>query len=97
MRIENANNTNTNTNTNINDLQLDPEVFRQREEEFRARQRDMDRIDRVRDQYRNISVSDLMQDVRRQLSNLQPNETQRRVELQQRLDELQRAWRILHL
>ena len=93
MRIENANNTNTNTN----DLQLDPEVFRQREEEFRARQRDMDRIDRVREQYRNISVSDLMQDVQRQLSNLQPNETQRREELQQRLDELRRVWRILHL
>lgn len=93
MRIENANNTNTNTN----DLQLDPEVFRQREEEFRARQRDMDRIDRVREQYRNISVSDLMQDVQRQLSNLQPNETQRRDQLQQRLDELRRVWRILHL
>ena len=95
MRIENTNNTNNTNNANI--PLLDPEVFRQREEEFLARQRDMDRIDRVRDQYRNISVSDLMQDVRRQLSNLQPNETQRRVELQQRLDELQRAWRILHL
>ena len=94
MRIENANNTN---NTNANIPLLDPEVFRQREEEFLARQRDMDRIDRVREQYRNISVSGLMQDVRRQLSNLQPNEIQRRVELQQRLDELQRAWRILHL
>ena len=94
MRIENTNNAN---NTNTNDLQLDPEVFRQREEEFRARQRDMDRIDRVREQYRNISVSDLMQNVQRQLSNLQPNETQRREELQQRLDELRRVWRILHL
>ena len=93
MRIENANNTNTNTN----DLQLDPEVFRQREEEFRARQRDMDRIDRGREQYRNISVSDLMQNVQRQLSNLQPNETQRRDQLQQRLDELRSVWRILHL
>ena len=57
MRIDNTNNTN---NTNANILLLDPEVFRQREEEFRARQRDMDRIDAVRDQYRNISVSDLM-------------------------------------
>ena len=94
MRIENTNNTN---NTNANNPQLDPEVFRQREEEFRARQRDMDRIDAVRRQYENISVSDLMQDVRRQLSNLQPNETQRRVELQQQLDELRRVWRILHL
>ena len=91
MRIENANNTNT------NNPPLDPEVFRQREEEFRARQRDMDRIDRVREQYRNISVSDLMQNVQRQLSNLQPNETQRRDQLQQRLDELRRVWRILHL
>ena len=94
MRIDNTNNTN---NTNANIPLLDPEEFRQREEEFRARQRDMDRIDAVRDQYRNISVSDLMQDVRRQLSNLQPNETQRRVELQQRLDELRSVWRILHL
>ena len=94
MRIENTNNAN---NTNANIPLLDPEVFRQREEEFRARQRDMDRIDAVRRQYENISVSDLMQDVQRQLSNLQPNETQRRVELQQQLDELRRVWRILHL
>ena len=93
MRIENANNTNTNTN----DLQLDPEVFRQREEEFLARQRDMDRIDRVRDQYRNVSLTDLMQDVQRQLSNLQPNETQQRNELLQQINELRRVWRILHL
>ena len=94
MRIENTNNTN---NTNANISLLDPEVFRQREEEFLARQRDMDRIDRVRDQYRNISVSDLMQDVRRQLSNLQPNETQRRNELLQQINELRRMWRILRL
>ena len=94
MRIENTNNAN---NTNANIPLLDPEVFRQREEEFRARQRDMDRIDAVRRQYENISVSDLMQDVRRQLSNLQPNETQQRNELQQQLDELRRVWRILHL
>ena len=93
MRIENANNTNTNTN----DLQLDPEVFRQREEEFLARQRDMDRIDRVREQYRNVSLTDLMQDVQRQLSNLQPNETQQRNELLQQINELRRVWRILHL
>ena len=91
MRIENTNNTNT------NDLQLDPEVFRQREEEFRARQRDMDRIDRVREQYRNISVSEQILRVQRQLSNLQPNETQQRDQLQQRINELRRVWRILHL
>ena len=93
MRIENANNTNTNTNN----PPLDPEIFRQREEEFRARQRDMDRIDRVREQYRNISVSDQIRRVQRQLSNLQPNETQQRDQLQQQLDELRRVWRILHL
>lgn len=94
MRIENTNNAN---NTNANNPQLDPEEFRQREEEFRARQRDMDRIDAVRRQYENISVSDQILRVQRQLSNLQPNETQRRVELQQRLDELRSVWRILHL
>ena len=91
MRIDNTNNTNTNTNN----LQLDPDW--QREEEFRALQRDLDRIDSVWDEYRNISLTDLMQDVQQQLSNLQPNETQRRVELQQRLDELRSVWRILHL
>lgn len=94
MRIENTNNAN---NTNANNPQLDPEEFRQREEEFRARQRDMDRIDAVRRQYENISVSDQILRVQRQLSNLQPNETQRRVELQQQLDELRSVWRILHL
>ena len=94
MRIENTNNTN---NTNANIPLLDPEVFRQREEEFRARQRDMDRIDRVRDQYRNVSLTDLMQDVQQQLSNLQPNETQRRNELLQQINELRRMWRILRL
>ena len=94
MRIENTNNTN---NTNANIPLLDPEVFRQREEEFLARQRDMDRIDRVREQYRNVSLTDLMQNVQRQLSNLQPNETQQRNELLQQINELRRMWRILRL
>ena len=94
MRIENTNNTN---NTNANIPLLDPEVFRQREEEFLARQRDMDRIDRVREQYRNVSLTDLMQNVQRQLSNLQPNETQQRNELLEQINELRRVWRILHL
>ena len=93
MRIENANNTNTNTNN----PPLDQEVNWQGDEEFRALQRDLDRIDSVWDEYRNISLTDLTQDVQQQLSNLQPNETQRRVELQQQLDELRRVWRILHL
>ena len=93
MRIENANNTNTNTNN----PPLDQEVNWQGDEEFLARQRDMDRIDRVRDQYRNVSLTDLMQDVQRQLSNLQPNETQQRNELLQQINELRRVWRILHL
>ena len=93
MRIENANNTNTNTNN----PPLDQEVNWQGDEEFLARQRDMDRIDRVREQYRNVSLTDLMQDVQRQLSNLQPNETQQRNELLQQINELRRVWRILHL
>ena len=95
MRIDNTDNNNTNTNTN--NPPLDQEVNWQGDEEFLARQRDMDRIDRVREQYRNVSLTDLMQDVQRQLSNLQPNETQRRNELLQRVNELRRVWRILHL
>ena len=93
MRIDNTNNTNTNTNN----PPLDQEVNWQGDEEFLARQRDMDRIDRVREQYRNVSLTDLMQDVQRQLSNLQPNETQQRNELLQQINELRRVWRILHL
>ena len=93
MRIDNTNNTTTNTNN----PPLDQEVNWQGDEEFLARQRDMDRIDRVREQYRNISLTDLMQDVQQQLSNLQPNETQRRNELLQQINELRRVWRILHL
>lgn len=93
MRIDNTDNNNTNTNTN--NLQLDPDW--QREEEFRALQRDLDRIDSVWDEYRNISLTDLMQDVQQQLSNLQPNETQRRNELLQQINELRRMWRILRL
>ena len=93
MRIDNTNNTNTNTNN----PPLDQEVNWQGDEEFLARQRDMDRIDRVREQYRNVSLTVLMQNVQRQLSNLQPNETQRRNELLQRVNELRRVWRILHL
>ena len=95
MRIDNTDNNNTNTNTN--NPPLDQEVNWQGDEEFLARQRDMDRIDRVREQYRNISLTDLMQDVQQQLSNLQPNETQRRNELLQQINELRRVWRILHL
>ena len=95
MRIDNTDNNNTNTNTN--NPPLDQEVNWQGDEEFRALQRDMDRIDRVREQYRNISLTDLMQDVQQQLSNLQPNETQRRNELLQQINELRRVWRILHL
>lgn len=91
MRIDNTNNTTTNTNN----PQLDPDW--QREEEFRALQRDLDRIDSVWDEYRNISLTDLMQDVQQQLSNLQPNETQRRNELLQQINELRRMWRILRL
>ena len=93
MRIDNTNNTNTNTNN----PPLDQEVNWQGDEEFLARQRDMDRIDRVREQYRNVSLTDLMQNVQRQLSNLQPNETQQRNELLQQINELRRVWRILHL
>ena len=93
MRIDNTNNTNTNTNN----PPLDQEVNWQGDEEFLARQRDMDRIDRVREQYRNVSLTVLMQNVQRQLSNLQPNETQRRNELLQQINELRRVWRILHL
>lgn len=93
MRIDNTNNTNTNTNN----PPLDQEVNWQGDEEFLARQRDMDRIDRVREQYRNVSLTNLMQNVQRQLSNLQPNETQRRNELLQQINELRRVWRILHL
>ena len=95
MRIDNTDNNNTNTNTN--NPPLDQEVNWQGDEEFLARQRDMDRIDRVREQYRNVSLTDLMQDVQRQLSNLQPNETQQRNELLQQINELRRVWRILHL
>ena len=95
MRIDNTDNNNTNTNTN--NPPLDQEVNWQGDEEFLARQRDMDRIDRVREQYRNISLTDLMQDVQQQLSNLQPNETQRRNELLQQINELRRMWRILRL
>lgn len=94
MRIDNTNNTN---NTNTNNLQLDQEVNWQGDEEFRALQRDLDRIDSVWDEYRNISLTDLMQDVQQQLSNLQPNETQRRNELLQQINELRRMWRILRL
>ena len=93
MRIENTNN----TNTNANNPQLDQEVNWQGDEEFRALQRDLDRIDSVWDEYRNISLTDLMQDVQQQLSNLQPNETQRRNELLQQINELRRMWRILRL
>ena len=93
MRIDNTNNTTTNTNN----PPLDQEVNWQGDEEFLARQRDMDRIDRVRDEYRNVSLTDLMQNVQRQLSNLQPNETQQRNELLQQINELRRVWRILHL
>ena len=92
MRIDNTNNTNTN-NTNTNNLHLDQEG----DEEFRALQRDLDRIDSVWDEYRNISLTDLMQDVQQQLSNLHPNETQRRNELLQQINELRRMWRILRL
>ena len=93
MRIDNTNNTTTNTNN----PPLDQEVNWQGDEEFLARQRDMDRIDRVRETYRNVSLTDLMQNVQRQLSNLQPNETQRRNELLQQINELRRMWRILRL
>ena len=93
MRIDNTNN----TNTNANNPQLDQEVNWQGDEEFRALQRDLDRIDSVWDEYRNISLTDLMQDVQQQLSNLQPNETQRRNELLQQINELRRMWRILRL
>ena len=93
MRIDNTNNTNTNTNN----PPLDQEVNWQGDEEFLARQRDLDRIDSVWDEYRNISLTDLMQDVQQQLSNLQPNETQRRNELLQQINELRRMWRILRL
>ena len=93
MRIDNTDN----NNTNANNPPLDQEVNWQGDEEFLARQRDMDRIDRVREQYRNVSLTDLMQNVQRQLSNLQPNETQQRNELLQQINELRRVWRILHL
>ena len=93
MRIENANNTHTNTNN----PPLDQEVNWQGDEEFRVLQRDLDRIDSVWDEYRNISLTDLTQDVQQQLSNLQPNETQRRNELLQQINELRRMWRILRL
>ena len=93
MRIDNTNN----TNTNANNPQLDQEVNWQGDEEFRALQRDLDRIDSVWDEYRNISLTDLTQDVQQQLSNLQPNETQRRNELLQQINELRRMWRILRL
>lgn len=91
MRIDNTNNNNT------NNPQLDQEVNWQGDEEFRALQRDLDRIDSVWDEYRNISLTDLVQDVQQQLSNLQPNETQRRNELLQQINELRRMWRILRL
>ena len=93
MRIDNTNNTTTNTNN----PPLDQEVNWQGDEELRALQRDLDRIDSVWDEYRNISLTDLMQDVQQQLSNLQPNETQRRNELLQQINELRRMWRILRL
>ena len=93
MRIDNTDNNNTNTNN----PPLDQEVNWQGDEEFLARQRDMDRIDRVRETYRNVSLTDLMQNVQRQLSNLQPNETQQRNELLQQINELRRMWRILRL
>ena len=91
MRRDNTDKNNTNSPP------VDQEVNWQGDEEFRALQRDLDRIDSVWDEYRNISLTDLMQDVQQQLSNLQPNETQRRNELLQQINELRRVWRILHL